>query len=41
MSSFFVLFKGGDAYVISSHKIYRFYENRMLTIFDLLSYIKG
>ena len=37
---FFELFKGGDAYAISSYKFYRFYKNRMITIFILLLYIK-
>ena len=38
---FFVLFKGGDAYAISSYKFYWFSKNRMITIFVLLLYIKG
>lgn len=37
---FFELFKGGDAYAISSYKFYRFYKNRMMTIFILILYIK-
>ena len=38
---FFVLFKGGDDYAISSYSFNWFYKNRMITIFILILYIKG
>ena len=38
---FFVLFKGGDAYAISSYNFNLFYKNRMITIFIFILYIKG
>lgn len=37
---FFMLFKGGDVYAISSYNFNWFHKNRMMTIFILILYIK-